>query len=80
MKEHKRSTYQIWLLVFGIAFLLSFVLGLFGEAGIVRNVIQHHEVLQEELFTVIEGGIIALVNAVLAVAALILSRRIALKS
>jgi hypothetical protein len=56
------------------------VLGLFGEAGIVRNVIQHHEVLQEELFTVIEGGIIALVNAVLAVAALILSRRIALKS
>jgi hypothetical protein len=80
MKEHKRSTYQVWLLIFAIAFLLSFVLGLFGEAGIVRVIMQHREVLQRELYTVIEGGIIALIDAVLAVAAIILSRRIALKS
>ncbi len=72
MKEHKGLSYRVWLLIFAIVFLLGLV-GIFGLRTIIST-------SSEELRTVIQTGIIILVDAVLAVVAIILSIRATLKS
>ncbi len=80
MKEHKRSTYQVWLLIFAIAFILTFLQEIFGVIATVKILIRHLEISTYDYYMFIGGAIITLIHGVLAVVAIILSRRIILKS
>jgi hypothetical protein len=77
MKEHKGSSYRVWLLIFAIVFLLGLV-GIFGLRAFISSSSRMGE-LKTELSTIIPAGIILLADIVLAVAAIILSLRTTLK-
>ena len=79
MSEYKQSTYRVWLIIFAIVFILSFLQGIFGLRALIGIIVRNPEVINTELFTLIRSAVIVLVNAVLAVATVVLSIRTARK-
>lgn len=78
MKQPKKTTYQVWLVIFAFAFILSFLGRMFGLMSLIAVIVRNPEMLETELYPVIQGGIITLIDGILAVVAIILSRRIRL--
>lgn len=73
----KRSTYRVWLLIIAFGFVMHFGLGLitgiYATKFMIRYDFAHHKY---EYYNLIGGGIITLIYAGLAVAAIIMSRRV----
>jgi len=73
----KKSTYQLWLLIIAIGFVMHFGLGLITGIEAVKFMIRydfaHHKY---EYYNLIGGGVITLIYGGLAVVAYIVSRRI----
>ncbi len=72
MNEYRSPTYRVWLIIFAIVFLLSFLSGILGVRAIISIIIRNPEIMNTELYTVIRSGIIALMDGTLLVVATIL--------
>lgn len=72
LKGNKRKAYQIWLLVFGIAFILGFLQSIFGTRALISIIMRHPAMLKVEWFYVLQDIIYTLICAVLGIAAIIL--------
>ena len=78
MKEPDKSTYRLWLIIFAIVFVLG-LQEIFGLRALIAIMVRHPDVAKTELSTAIQTGIVTLLDAVMAVAAIALSIRTTLK-